>query len=72
MKKNSVASWPTILPESSLVKYNPERSQKRSSGVVKMMPSIPPPDDKTIRDLNSLAAAPPFCFFRKARRHDTL
>jgi hypothetical protein len=72
MKKKSHATWPALLPESSLAIYNPEKSQKRSSGVVKLMPSIPPPDEKTIHHLNRLASTPPFCTFRKARRHDTL
>jgi hypothetical protein len=72
MKKKSIATWPAHLSESSIAIYNPAKSQKRTSGVVKLMPSVPPPDEKTIRDLNALASMPPFCTFRKARRHDTL
>jgi hypothetical protein len=37
-----------------------------------LMPPIPPPDEKTIRELNELASRRPFCAFRKVRRHDTL
>jgi hypothetical protein len=72
MKKKSVAAWPAHLPESSIAVYNPVKSQKRTSGVVKLMQPVPPPDEKTVRDLNALASTPPFCTFRKARRHDTL
>jgi len=72
MKKKSLATWPALLPESSIAIYNPGKSQKRSSAMVKLMQSTPPPDEKTIRDLNKLASTPPFCTFRKARRHDML
>jgi hypothetical protein len=72
MKTKSFATWPSILPESALVKYNPAKSPKRSPGIVKMMPQVPPPDEETVHFLNALASTPPFCTFRKARRHDML
>jgi hypothetical protein len=31
-----------------------------------------PPDERTVRELNRLAAGPPFCFYYKAKRHETL
>ncbi|MBN8853415.1 MAG: hypothetical protein J0H07_16275 [Sphingobacteriales bacterium] len=72
MKEKSLATWPALLPESSIPIYNPGKSQQRSSGVVKLLQSVPPPNEKTIRDLNALASTPPFCTFRKARRYDML
>ncbi|HVU57035.1 MAG TPA: hypothetical protein VHD83_18365 [Puia sp.] len=73
MKTKSLATWPAAtLPESSIAIYNPGKSQKRSSGVVKLMPPVTPPDEKMVRDLNALASTPPFCTFKKARRHDML
>lgn len=72
MKTKSLASWPALLPENALTAYNPSKTQRQKQGVVKLMPPIPPPDEKTIRELNELASRRPFCAFRKVRRHDTL
>jgi hypothetical protein len=72
MKAKSLASWPALLPEKALTAYNPSKSQRQKPGVVKLMPPVPPPDEKTIRELNELASQHPFCAFRKVRRHDTL
>ncbi|MDO6434580.1 hypothetical protein Q4E93_28475 [Flavitalea sp. BT771] len=72
MKSKSLANWPALLPENALTAYNPSKSQRQKPGVVKLMPMVPPPDEKTIRELNELAARRPFCTFRKVRRHDML
>jgi len=72
MKTKSLASLPSILAESYFAIYTPGKSAKRSSGAVKLMPPTTPPDETTIRKLNDLASTPPFCTFRKARRHDML
>ena len=66
------ANWPALLPERSLIVYNPGKAQKQKPGVVKLMPPVPPPDEHTVRELNALASRHPFCAFRKVRRHDML
>lgn len=71
-KSFATSTRPAILIENSLVVYNPGKSQKRAQGVIKLMPPVPPPDERTIRELNALASQPPFCAFRKVRRHETL
>jgi len=72
MKTNSLATWPSISPEKTLLSYNPGKSPKQKQGVIKLMPPVPPPDEKTIHELNELASSRPFCTFRKVRRHDML
>jgi hypothetical protein len=72
MKPDSAASWPALLPEKSLAAYNPTKAQRQKQAVVKLMPPVPPPDEKTIRELNALASTRPFCAYRKIRLHDTL
>jgi hypothetical protein len=70
MKTNSPVSHPTILPESSLIAYPVTR--KNRPGIVKLLPPPVPPDEKTIRRLNEIAAKHPFCTFYKARKYDLL
>jgi len=72
MTTKSLASWPAHLPEKALTAYNPGKSQRQKQGVVKLMPPVSPPNEKTIRELNELASRRPFCAFRKVRRHDML
>jgi len=72
MKSKPLASWPALLPEKALTAYNPSKSQRQKQGIVKLMPPTPPPDEKTIRELNELASRLPVCAFRKVRRHDML
>ena len=69
MKTNSVAKWPTILPDAPMTAYN---SKRKKIGVVKLMPPPTPPDEKTIRELNALAARHPFCNLHKVKKHDPL
>jgi len=72
MKTESLTTWTTLLPERALTAYNSSKDQKQKTGVVKLMPPVPPPDEKTIHELNRLASTHPFCAFRKVRRHDML
>jgi len=72
MKTKLLADWPALLPEKSLTAYPTKGQQRQTQGVIKLMPPVPPPDEKTIRELNELASTRPFCTFRKVRRHDTL
>jgi len=72
MKTKSLAQWPALLPEKSLTAYPVKAQQRPKQGVVKLMPPVPPPDEKTIKELNDLASTRPFCAFRKCRRFDTL
>jgi|GEM_PF-961772 len=72
MKTKSLSKLPALQSERSLVAYNSDKTQRHRQGVVKLMPPTPPPDEKTIRELNRLASTRPFCAFRKGRRHDML
>jgi len=72
MKAKPLATWPALLPEKTLVAYNPSKAQRQKPGSIKLMSAVPPPDEKTIRELNELASKLPFCAFRKSRRHDIL
>lgn len=69
MKTKSLTSLSALQPEHSLTAH---KTQRPKQGVVKLMPPTPPPDEKTIRELNRLASSRPFCAFRKVRRHDML
>ena len=72
MKKESSHVLPAHQPEHSLIAYSSKTQHQKPGGIVKLMPPVPPPDEKTIRELNRLASTQPFCAFRKGRRHDTL
>jgi len=69
MKSNSLAPQPFVLP-GKLTAYNTKST--RRNGVIKLMPPPSPPDDKTIRELNALAAKHPFCSLHKVKKHDPL
>jgi hypothetical protein len=59
----------TLISEASLI----ARPRRQKSGVVKLlMPPTTPPDEKTIRQLNALAAKQPFCRLHRVKKHDTL
>jgi hypothetical protein len=68
MKANSLKTWPTMVPESKLT----AKPRQQKPGVVKLLAHPAPPDDKTIRRLNALAAKQPFCVLHRVKRHDTL
>lgn len=70
MKTNSLMSHPSILPESSLIAYPTTRKNK--PGIIKLLPPCVPPDEKTIRRLNEMAAKHPFCLHYKVRKYDLL
>jgi hypothetical protein len=71
MQTKALAGWPTILPESTLPAFSVNKSRQRP-GVIKLLPPPTPPDEKTIRELNELAAQQPFCQLHKVRKHDML
>jgi hypothetical protein len=71
MKANTVANWPTLLPESTMIAYN-TKPIRQNSGVIKLLAAPEPPDENTIRKLNELAARHPFCSFHKVKGHDIL
>jgi hypothetical protein len=48
------------------------RPRRQNQGVIKLLLSPPPPDEKTIRSLNALAAKQPFCQLHRVKKHDTL
>ncbi|MBN9385023.1 MAG: hypothetical protein J0H74_29985 [Chitinophagaceae bacterium] len=73
MKQESLSILPALQPAHSLIAYNSSKTQRQKpEGIVKLMPPAPPPDEKTISELNRLASTHPFCAFRKARRYDML
>jgi hypothetical protein len=47
------------------------KARRQSTSVVKLS-TPPPPDEKTIRRLNKLAAQYPFCALHRVKKHDTL
>jgi hypothetical protein len=44
----------------------------RQPTMIKQLPSVTPPDEKTIRKLNELAASRPFCSLHHVKKHETL
>jgi hypothetical protein len=68
MKATSLKTWPIMVPES---KITPKPRQQKP-GVIKLLAHPAPPDDKTIRRLNALAAKQPFCVLHRVKKHDTL
>ena len=72
MKQNSLAAWPSILPESTMTTAFNTRAGSQKTGIVKLLAPPAPPDDQTIRKLNALAAKQPFCSMHRVKKHDTL
>ena len=72
MKKNSMATRPMILQEPTLTAFNTSKIHRQRPGVVKLLPPPPPPDEKTLMELNALAAKHPFCTLYKVKKHDPL
>ncbi|HEX9508886.1 MAG TPA: hypothetical protein VF939_00280 [Puia sp.] len=73
MKTNTLATRPMILQEYTLTAFNTNtKSRRQKPGVVKLLPPPPPPDEKTLMELNVLAAKHPFCLLHKVKRHDPL
>jgi hypothetical protein len=68
MKASSLKTWPTVVPESKLT----AKPRQQKPGVVKLLTQPAPPDDKTIRRLNALAAKHPFCILHRVKKHDML
>jgi hypothetical protein len=68
MKANSLKTWPAMVPESTLT----AKPRQQRPGVIKLLTHPAPPDDKTIRRLNALAAKHPFCILHRVKKHDTL
>jgi len=68
MRAESLTNWPKIAPESKLI----AKTRRQKPGVVKLMTPPAPPDEKTIRQLNKLAAKQPFCKLHRVKKHDPL
>jgi hypothetical protein len=68
MRAQSLITWPRMIPEATLT----TRPRRQHPGVIKLLMSPPPPDEKTIRSLNALAAKQPFCKLHRVKKHDTL
>ncbi|HWK07151.1 MAG TPA: hypothetical protein VNS58_26145 [Puia sp.] len=71
MKTNILATRPMILQEYTLTAFN-GKSRRKKPGVVKLLPPPPQPDEKTLMELNALAAKHPFCVSHKVKNHDPL
>jgi len=72
MKTDTLATVPMILQEYTLTAFNGNRSRRQQTGVVKLLPPIAQPDEKTVSDLNALASKHPFCVSQKVKKHDPL
>jgi hypothetical protein len=48
------------------------RPRRQKPGVIKLLMPPAPPDEKTIRGLNALAAKRPFCQLHRVKKHDPL
>ncbi len=68
---NSIITWPTLLPESTMTAHA-GKSRQNKPGVVKRLDSPAPPDELTIRKLNELAAKRPFCTPHKVKKYEIL
>jgi hypothetical protein len=71
MMTNPIHAWPLALPESTITAYN-SKTRRNRSGSKMAIPPPSPPDEATIRRLNELAAAKPFCSLYKVRKYDLL
>jgi len=72
MKTDTLATVPMILQEYTLTAFNSAKARRQQTGVVKLLPPVPEPDEKTVRDLNTLASKHPFCVSQKFKKHDPL
>jgi hypothetical protein len=72
MKTNTLATRPMIVQEYNLTAFNSNKSRRQRPGVVKLLPPPLPPDEKTLKELNALAAKHPFCVLHKVKKHDPL
>jgi len=69
MKTNSLVSWPSIRPEPASTAFQKTRISRPAP--IKHLPSVTPPDEKTIRRLNELAASRLFCSLHHVNKHET-
>lgn len=77
MKLDSLAALTVLLQEPSLSAANTKLQRQKTeiiklSEVIKLHLSMPPPDEKKVEELNTLAAKHPFCRIYKAKKHETL
>ncbi|MHA4811256.1 hypothetical protein ACX0G9_24350 [Flavitalea flava] len=70
MKTNSLTVSPRLLPEPLLAVHTTKHNRERREII--QLPLVSPPDAKRIKELNALAAKPPFCHHFRARKHDML
>jgi hypothetical protein len=66
MRAQSLKGWPAVIPGAI------PGPLRQKLGVIKPLTSPPRPDEKTIRQLNALAAKPPFCGLHRVKKHDML
>lgn len=60
------------LEEPTLTAFNTSKINRQRPGFVKLLPPPPQPDEKTLMELNALAARHPFCTVYKVKKHDPL
>jgi hypothetical protein len=70
MKTNSLVSRPSLLPEPTLTAF--QITHRNRQVFKKYLPNVTPPDEKTIRRLNELAASRPFCSLHRVKKHEVL
>lgn len=71
MKTDILATMPQ--QEYTLTAFsNSNISRRQRPGVLKLLPPLPQPDEKTLMELNALAARYPFCILHKVKKHDPL
>jgi hypothetical protein len=70
MKTNTLKSWPSILPKPTPISFKKTRGNRPA--LIKHLPAVTPPDEKTIRRLNELAASQPFCKLHTVKKHELL
>jgi hypothetical protein len=68
MRVESLSSWPKIIPDAKLT----TRPRRQKQGVIKLLAAPQPPDENTIRQLNSLGSKQPFCKLHRVKKHDPL
>jgi hypothetical protein len=69
MKTNTLVSWPSILPEPTAIAF--QKTNRNRPALIKHLPVVLPPDEKTIHRLNELAASRPFCSMHHVKKHET-
>lgn len=70
MKANTLVTWPSILPKPTVIAFQKRRGNKPA--LIKHLPMATPPDEETIRQLNELAASPPFRNLHHVKKHGIL